>query len=561
MRMRMTIQKKLFLSMAGLAVIVLTGVLYAVSIILSRAIEQDVIDSFRNTRQIFTEQQRLVYDRLVESCYLISENSTFKANVTLGDPQSVNFSIDEYSAFTKVDLFVVTDARGRVLGRLSDPDKYGDDLSGQGTIAEALQGIEPDSILSEPELWGIGRNLFQVASLPVYAGPSIVGTLTLGTLFTDVEARALKGAGNIDITIFLNDQIVGSSFKRASTSGIQRLARKNKAVIDTVLDFSTPTPAFIDSLKGIPQYVFISPLGKGERAYYIATVPTSTELAVLHAIRRNIVYIGGGFLLAAILFALLLGATFSRPIRRLAEGMNKVKEGNLDVSVQPSTRDEIGVLTATFNDMIQGLRERLHLSKYVGTHTLDMVAGAGTRDVELGGSREELAVLFSDIRGFTAYSENRDPEQVITMLNRYLGFQAELVDAHNGSVDKFVGDEMFALFTGADAVQRAVQCALDIQDRIALEHEHDPAPVHIGIGINFGPVILGNMGARQRMDYTALGATVNLGARLCSAAKGGKILMPKTLAEQVNEIRITNIYLMAFKGFSEKIKIAEVARA
>ncbi len=559
--MRLTIQKKLFLALSGLAVIVLTGVLYAVTAILSREIEQDVIDSFRNTQRVFSEQQRLIYDRLVESCYLIGENSTFKANVTLGDPESVNFSIDEYSAFTKVDLFVVTDARGRVLGRLSNVSRMGDDLSEQSTVAKALQGIEPDSIINWPELWGIGRNLYQVVSLPVYAGESIVGTLSLGTLFTDVEARALKGATPIDITIFLNDQIVGSSFKRASTSGIQRLARKNRSVIDTVLTFRTPTPAFTDSLKGVRQYVFISPLGTGERAYYIATVPTSEELKVLHVIRRNILYIAAGFLLLTLLVAFFLGNTFSRPIRRLARGMNKVKEGDLDTVVEPSTRDEIGMLTATFNDMIKGLRERLHLSKYVGSHTLDMVSRAGSKEVALGGSRENLAVLFSDIRGFTAYSENRDPEQVISMLNRYLGFQAEIVEEYHGSVDKFVGDEMFALFTGEKALERAVLCALDIQDRIREEHSRDPAPIHIGIGINYGSVILGNMGAQNRMDYTALGATVNLGARLCSAAKGGQVLISKELADSVRHVsQINNVYLMSFKGISEKLKIAEVTR-
>ncbi|HHM02539.1 MAG TPA: HAMP domain-containing protein [Caldithrix abyssi] len=560
--MRVSIQNKLFLALTGLTLMVLAGVLYAVTTILAREIEKDVIAGFRNTQQIFREQQSLIYDRLVESSYLISENSTFKANVTLADPRSVNFSIDEYAAFTKVDLFVVTDKNGKVLGRLSEPEKYGDDLSVRSTVFEAMQGAEPDSVILWPELWGIAQNLFQVVSLPVYAGESIVGTLTLGTLFTSVEARSLKGAGNIDISIFYNDRIIGSTIGNELHRGIEDMARKNRTAIDTVLQFASPTPAFIDTLNGVAQFVFISPLGRGEKAYYIATVPAAEELTVLNTIRENIFYIAASFLLLTLLLAFFLGRTFSLPIQRLARGMEKVTAGHLDIRITPSTRDEIGTLTETFNEMIQGLRERLHLSKYVGRHTLDMVSGVATDEMALGGTRQELAVLFSDIRGFTAYSENRSPEEVIAMLNRYLGFQAEIVEQYDGSVDKFVGDEMFALFSGEQATERAVQCAFDIQERVKREHENDPVPIYIGIGINYGAVILGNMGAEKRMDYTALGATVNMGARLCGAAAAESVLLPKPLADSLKiPVKIKEVYLMAFKGFSEKIKIAEVARA
>ncbi len=560
--MRVSIQNKLFLALTGLALMVLSGVLYAVTSILSREIEKDVIAGFRNTQQIFRDQQSLIYDRLVESSYLIAENSTFKANVTLGDPRSVNFSIEEYAAFTKVDLFVVTDKNGIVLGRLSDPEKYGDDLSFRSTVFEAMQGMEPDSVILWPELWGIGQNLYQVVTLPVYAGESIVGTLTLGTLFTSVEARSLKGAGQIDISIFYKERIVGSSVDKKAHRAIEALARKNIAVIDTVMAFTSPTPAFIDSLRGVAQFVFISPLGMGERAYYIATVPTASKLVVLSTIQENIFYIAGSFLLLTLLLAFFMGRTFSGPIQRLARGMEKVAAGHLDIRIAPSTRDEIGTLTETFNDMIQGLRERLHLSKYVGSHTLDMVSGVAADAMALGGTRQELTVLFSDIRGFTAYSENRSPEEVIAMLNRYLGFQAELVERYEGSVDKFVGDEMFALFRGERATERALQCAFDIQERVRREHENDAVPIHIGIGINHGAVILGNMGAEKRMDYTALGATVNMGARLCGAAGPGSVLIPRHLTASLQmAVKIKEVYLMAFKGFSEKMMIAEVCRA
>ena len=141
-------------------------------------------------------------------------------------------------------------------------------------------------------------------------------------------------------------------------------------------------------------------------------------------------------------------------------------------------------------------------------------------------------------------------------------YDSEIVDKFNGSVDKFVGDEMFALFTGENSTDRAVQCAIEIQKRVMLEHTNDPVRIHIGIGINYGPAILGNMGAMNRMDYTALGATVNLGARLCGSAKAGQILVPKEIAEKLNiKVKMGEIFLMSFKGISQQLKITEVLSA
>lgn len=557
--MKINIQTKLFAILAGLTIIMLGVLLYLVTQTMTDKIGQKIISDFKNTQQVFTEQQRLVYDRLVESSFLIGENSTFKANVSLNDPASVYFSVDEFAQFAKVDLFIVTDPRGKLLAWYNQPDSIGNDLSYRPSIFEAMNGNDPDTSIVWPELWGINNELYRVVSLPVYAAESIIGTLTLGARYSDYEARQLKGKSDIDINIFYKDDLVGSSFAHPARSGIQLLARKNKALVDSVLAFSEASSAFIDTLKGKEQFTFISPLGKGERAYYIATIPTSKELSILKSIQKNIILAAAVLLLLTLVFAFFLGKNFSRPILKLAGGMERVKAGDLNVNIKPSTKDEIGQLTQTFNEMITGLRERLHLSKYVGSHTLDMVRQSSGSNVALGGKREELTVLFSDIRGFTAYSENRDPEEVIHMLNRYLGFQAEIVAKYGGSVDKFVGDEMFALFTGEDATRRALLCAIDIQKRVALEHKTDPAPIYVGIGINHGPAILGNMGAQDRMDYTALGSTVNLGARLCGSAKPGRILMRKELLDELNlDVARGEVMLMAFKGISQKLIIVEV---
>jgi class 3 adenylate cyclase len=561
--MKLNIQLKLFLILAGLTVIIVGGVLFALTRTLTEKIGQQIISEFQETQYFFNQQQNLVYDRLVESCYLIGENSTFKANVALNDPASIDFSVNELSQFAKVDLFIVTDINGKVLAWLDHPENQGINLSSKLGVNEALVGIEPEVSIEWPELWAIDDNILQVVTLPIYAGESIIGTISLGSQITQVEADILKGNSNIDIHIFYGDLLVASTFGESLTNAQRQsfntFLKERTTMITSLLEDRQASSAFSIQVGDEEVFAFISPLGIGEAAFYIATVPKSSELKILSALQQNIILIAAISFLITILFAFILGKTFTRPILKLVSGMKKVSDGDLSVNVKASTHDEIGLLTQTFNEMITGLRERLHLMKYVGSHTIDMVKSFSGGEVALGGTRKNLTVLFSDIRGFTAFSEQRTAEEVIQMLNRFLGFQAEIVTSYGGSIDKFVGDEMVALFMGDDSVEKAIQCAIDIQRHTRKENQPDTIGIQFGIGINYGSMIMGNMGAKDRMDYTVIGAEVNLGARLCSKAEANQILIPESVLSRINmDVEIKQTQNMSFKGIAQELKIVEV---
>lgn len=144
--------------------------------------------------------------------------------------------------------------------------------------------------------------------------------------------------------------------------------------------------------------------------------------------------------------------------------------------------------------------------------------------LKLGGQRKILTVLFSDIRGFTTYSEKHEPEEVTAILNEYLNEMTEVVFKHNGTLDKYVGDEIMAIFGApsaqeqTDHAQRAVLTALEMMEKLKQLQEkwlkEGKEPFDIGIGINTGPMLVGNMGSTERMDYTVIGDSVNLGARI-----------------------------------------------
>lgn len=177
--------------------------------------------------------------------------------------------------------------------------------------------------------------------------------------------------------------------------------------------------------------------------------------------------------------------------------------------------------------------------RYVGPEILREILKEGTDNLNLGGTLREIAVLFVDIRGFTSMSERLPPETVVTLLNRYLTMTSGCVARHGGTLDKFIGDATMA-FWGAplpaeDPVACAVRTALDIiaeADALSEAMARETGEcLGVGVGVHYGPAVVGNMGSQRRMDYTAIGDTVNTAARLEANAPAGKIYVSRAVAD------------------------------
>src|SRR5204862_3415814 len=168
--------------------------------------------------------------------------------------------------------------------------------------------------------------------------------------------------------------------------------------------------------------------------------------------------------------------------------------------------------------MIHGLRTKLILQRFVskGAALVAEVAGGGTAE-KIAGERRGAVILFSDIRSFTAYSETVPPERVVDLLNRFLQAQSDVVEKYGGDIDKFVGDELMAVFVAERAEERAVLAAIEMIE--AVDRVREPGEnLQIGVGVSSGDVIYGPIGALRRMDFTVIGDVVNTGASLCAAA-------------------------------------------
>ncbi|MDA0334326.1 MAG: hypothetical protein O2782_04090, partial [bacterium] len=199
--MTFSIRRKLFVLLAGLTAVVLTGVLTQVTASLSAAILSKVRFDFGQTERTFQRVQRLRFENLLDAAYLIGESATFKANVSLRDPATVYQAVRDIALMTRADLLIVTDADGQLLAWFGNEARFGEDLTNRPSIARALRDeARPNEGL--PELWHIEEGLYQVASVPVLLNyDTLIGTLTLGASLTqDDGASGLMGESEIDIT-------------------------------------------------------------------------------------------------------------------------------------------------------------------------------------------------------------------------------------------------------------------------------------------------------------------------------------------------------------------------
>jgi len=231
----------------------------------------------------------------------------------------------------------------------------------------------------------------------------------------------------------------------------------------------------------------------------------------------------------------------------------------------------LGYLVALAANYISELLERRRItgvfSRYVAPQVVDKLLEGGEKALQLGGSRREVTVLFVDIRGFTPLSEAAAPEEVVEILNEYLTLVAQCIFQYGGTLDKFIGDAAMAIFNAPldleDHCLKAVQAAWAMKEGAAplqqrLEEKYGRT-VQFGIGVNTGPAVIGNIGANFRMDYTAIGDTVNTAARLESNAKPGQILISQAVYEKVKErVAATSLGEIKVKGKSQGINVFQV---
>ncbi len=231
----------------------------------------------------------------------------------------------------------------------------------------------------------------------------------------------------------------------------------------------------------------------------------------------------------SIIIGFFFSKTITNPIFRLARIMKKVEEdGRFDYQITDIPNDELGLLMKTFNQMNKGLSEKEKIKtafgKFVNKEIAEKILN---EEINLGGERKEVVVFFSDIRSFTEISEKMQPEEVVAFLNEYMSLMVNCVNETFGIVDKFIGDAIMAVWgmpmSRGNDTENAINCALKMREvLIEFNKARGSAKkplIKIGCGINTGPVLAGQIGSQDRMEYTVIGDTVNLASRIESLNK------------------------------------------
>ncbi|HWU44393.1 MAG TPA: adenylate/guanylate cyclase domain-containing protein, partial [Bdellovibrio sp.] len=307
-------------------------------------------------------------------------------------------------------------------------------------------------------------------------------------------------------------------------------------------------------------------------ATIISQASEASILEVSNEVKRQSIFVAGSAISMAIFFIFLFSMTLTSPIEKLADLINLVSRGNFDVKARKHVRshDEVGDLAVAFDQMTEGLKERDKvknlLSKFHGSSVAEDMIG---KDIGVGGQGKDVVVFFSDIRGFTAFSENRSPEEVVEMLNEYFAVMVKIIATHGGVVDKFIGDAIMAVWgaprSSKNDAQKAVRACLEMRKSLAALNEKriargQPA-INIGMGLHAGRAISGVIGSDERMEYTVIGNTVNTASRIEASTKafGADLLVTDSVIEKVGEdFQVELAGAAEVKGRSEALKMYKV---
>ena len=357
--------------------------------------------------------------------------------------------------------------------------------------------------------------------------------------------------------IYLNGEVLSRSLDHKFAS---ELAQVVEAIIGE--EYREDRFRWEGEIGSMRHAVYIAPLTDADTpwpAFEVAAFSLTKLNSDLAELRIRGSGIGLIVLLFSALMAWLLSRNLSIPLRELVRGTKAIREGTLGYRVEVRSRDEIGELASAFNEMAEDLKQKDLYRDLLGKVSDETVAQAlvsGSLDLELGGELKNVSVLFCDIRGFTAMTEHMDPTQVIEMVNSHMTAMTQIVQTHFGVVDKFVGDEIMAVFGGLKSygndAANAAACALQmIRVRKELNREVE-IPVDIGVGVATGEAIAGCMGSTDRLNFTVLGARVNLAARLCDAASAMTAVIDLDTLEALGDNTTAEALPdLELKGFSQ----------
>lgn len=308
--------------------------------------------------------------------------------------------------------------------------------------------------------------------------------------------------------------------------------------------------------------------------YVFNQVPVSVLLAPAELVVLTTFRISGYFLAASIFALFLFSLNITRSLEKIAYVTLEIARGNFNHDptkfVKQYFKDEVHTLTIAVDTMLKGLKERDRFktlfNKFHGSAVTDDLM---KNEIALRGEKRNVFVFFSDLRGFTGMSENKDPSQVVEMLNEYFSYMVPAINESGGVVDKFIGDAIMAVWgvpksdpeDGKNALTACLKMRTTLNELNTLRRSRGEDDLWIGMGLHYGEAISGTIGSLERMEYTVIGNTINTASRIEASTKafGTDLLVSEEVFEQLKEHFIYELAgQVEVKGRSEPLKLYKV---
>jgi len=387
-------------------------------------------------------------------------------------------------------------------------------------------------------------------------------TVTVGTVslnyFVNNARIPLIDDDILSLNTLIKEATETEGLRYAVVTDTQGLIRAHTDVNHIGTAWTTSPPAAPPVTRGnIAYYSFVAASGEQILNLYrdvvfqdkiVGTVHVGVSLDFVERLvdreKGSIIYMTVVMMTVGLAIAIYLGLRFSMPISQLVAATEAIGKGDYRYRVELDRQDELGNLATAFNQMGEELFRhtltRQSFGKYVGEEVLEMIL-ADPEKMWLKGHKNEATILFADIRGFTAYAEDREPEEVVEMLNTYFEIATRAILDFGGYVDKFIGDCVLGVFGvpvfRKDHVERTVRAAMDLMDQLRVHSIHgNPLLSSVGIGIHTGSIVSGNIGSQAKMEYTVIGDTVNLASRLSELASPGEVLVTDAVYDNLRTL-------------------------
>ena len=535
----------------GLFAVILATCFLVVAVTVRASARHEIGEELRLAGTLFVRQLESRSQQLVAATRLLSGDFALKTAAATADQETTRSVLANHRQRIEADVLMLVSPEGSIAADTRQPGRLGAAFPLSRLLEEADQAGEASRIAV------IDGGLYRLAIVPLLA-PVPIAWLCAGFAIDDRSAADLRRLTGLHVS-FLRRQDSGFTMHASTLDGADRDELQR--------GLAAARPAGVIKLGGHPHVIRAEPVS--DEVLVVLQRPLAEALQPYDSLFTTLLAVGSAGLVLALVGAVAVARRMSRPVRELVRVARQVSAGDFGTAVSVGRRDELGELGTTFNQMLAGLRDRERVRaalaraeglKRFFSPQLAEILSAGDESV-LASHRREITVLFCDLRGFTAFADTADPEEVMRLLRDYHETVGALISRYEGTLERFTGDGLMVFFNDPvpcpDPAARAVRMAIEMRDavqRLLEEWRRRGHALGFGTGIDMGYATVGRIGFEGRFDYAAIGTVTNLSARLCQEAGDGQILVSQRVYAEVESlVEAVPLGALTLRGFTRPL--------